>query len=84
MIGWFNRRFHFISFGIRPKAKKEISSRKTSQMIQTLLLLFVHYYLMKMIEQDLMIFVDMAMLMLSIVDDQVTNVGMVVEHNQPH
>lgn len=46
--------------------------------------MFVHYYLMVMIEQDWKIFVDTAMLMLFDVDVQVMNVVMVVEHNQLH
>jgi hypothetical protein len=39
---------------------------------------------MMMKEQDSMIFVDMAMLMLLNVDVPVKNVVMVVEHNQQH
>lgn len=35
-------------------------------------------------EQDWMIVADMAKLMLLIVDDQVMNVVMIVEHNQRH
>jgi hypothetical protein len=46
--------------------------------------MFVHYYLMMMKEQDLKIFVDMAMLMLFDVDVPVMNVVMVFEHNQQH